>query len=139
MYEVALRVAGQWRTSVVRGACVGQVNAAAAARLMLGRKGGAAADDDDDDEEDAGGEPSKRRRLAADPMADDRFKAMFEDEDFAIDEEADDYKILHPNAGACSAATARRACLLEVSLATLLLSAWFHGVQLMPSSVHAMR
>ncbi|KAL6760351.1 WD40-repeat-containing domain protein [Haematococcus lacustris] len=34
----------------------------------------------------------------ANPLADDRFKAMFEDTDFAVDEGAEEYKALHPNA-----------------------------------------
>lgn len=34
-------------------------------------------------------------------MEDDRFKAMFEDPDFAINEESEEYRLLHPNAGTC--------------------------------------
>ena len=33
-------------------------------------------------------------------LADERFRSMFEDPAFAIDERAEDYKVLHPNAGA---------------------------------------
>ena len=33
-------------------------------------------------------------------LADKRFRSMFEDPAFAIDERAEDYKVLHPNAGA---------------------------------------
>lgn len=70
-----------------------QVNAQAAARILaeqagvdLGeggkkRKGGAGA---------AGG-PSL--------LEDDRFKAMFEDPEFAIDERSAEWKLLHPNTG----------------------------------------
>ena len=36
------------------------------------------------------------------PVDDPRFKAMFEREDFAIDEDAQEYRALHPNRGACS-------------------------------------
>lgn len=36
-------------------------------------------------------------------LEDDRFKSMFHDPAFAIDETAEDYRILHPNAGAISA------------------------------------
>ena len=53
-----------------------------------------------DGEEAAPG--AKRRKTeqgAVNPMADDRFKAMFEDEAFTIDEESTEYKVLHPNAG----------------------------------------
>lgn len=46
----------------------------------------------DSEEEDA-------QAAATDLMADDRFKAMFEDPEFAINEESDEYRLLHPNAG----------------------------------------
>ncbi len=48
-----------------------------------------------------GGPPAKRRRagdVSVNPLADDRFKAMFEDPAFVIDERSDEYKVLHPNA-----------------------------------------
>ncbi len=32
------------------------------------------------------------------PLGDDRFAALFQDPDFHIDEEADEYRLLHPNA-----------------------------------------
>ena len=44
----------------------------------------------------------KERSLATQAntiLQDERFKAMFEDEDFQIDEKSVEYKILHPNAG----------------------------------------
>ena len=89
-----------------------QVNAAAAARL-LSRKGGAAVSQpaaDSDDEEvvvegdslPADGQPAakRQRRAQANPLTDDRFASMFRDRDFEIDMESEEYKLLHPNAGA---------------------------------------
>lgn len=35
--------------------------------------------------------------LVANPLADDRFAAMFEEEDFAVDEQSAEYRLLHPN------------------------------------------
>lgn len=66
-----------------------------AARLLTQQAEAAAAD--------AGAPASKRARKAAEavsvanPLADDRFKAMFEEEDFAIDEASKEYQLLHPN------------------------------------------
>jgi len=103
-----------------------QVNAALAAKLLSARAGAAregaqepAADGDSagaapaapassDEEEDArggGGEAGrarKRRRDAASSalLEDARFGAMFTDTAFAIDERSEEYKALHPNAGA---------------------------------------
>eukprot|EP00873_Tetraselmis_striata_P029749 jgi/Tetstr1/450013/TSEL_037060.t1 len=67
-----------------------KVNALAAARFIQqdGPPRGA-------DEEEGGG--GGKRRKAANPMADDRFKVMFEDKAFQIDEKSDEYRILHPN------------------------------------------
>lgn len=87
-----------------------QVNAAAAARL-LSRKGGAAvpAADSDDEEADGVGSPAdgqpaakRQRKAPANPLTDDRFASMFRDQDFEIDMESEEYKLLHPNAGAGS-------------------------------------
>ncbi|GLC33816.1 hypothetical protein PLESTM_000122600 [Pleodorina starrii] len=61
--------------------------AAAAAAAADGAAGGAAK---------AGGQ--RAAAAAANPLADSRFAAMFEDPDFAIDEEAEEYRLLHPNA-----------------------------------------
>jgi len=53
--------------------------------------------------EDGAQPPSKRIRKAAqaisaaNPLADDRFKALFEEEEFAIDEASKEYQMLHPN------------------------------------------
>ena len=40
-------------------------------------------------------------------LSDDRFKAMFEDTDFAIDEASHEYKLLHPNVAAAGGSTSR--------------------------------
>ena len=52
-----------------------------------------------EDEEGADGGKKKAKGGQASLMADDRFKTMFEDPAFAIDERAEEYKVLHPNAG----------------------------------------
>ncbi|GIL43576.1 hypothetical protein Vafri_1208, partial [Volvox africanus] len=80
------------------GGCVGthrptQVNTKVALRLMA-EAGAAAAEGDV-----AAAKGSQRAAAAAaNPLADSRFSAMFEDPDFTIDEEAEDYRLLHPNA-----------------------------------------
>eukprot|EP00197_Chlamydomonas_leiostraca_P004092 CAMPEP_0202871522 /NCGR_PEP_ID=MMETSP1391-20130828/18922_1 /ASSEMBLY_ACC=CAM_ASM_000867 /TAXON_ID=1034604 /ORGANISM="Chlamydomonas leiostraca, Strain SAG 11-49" /LENGTH=663 /DNA_ID=CAMNT_0049552351 /DNA_START=89 /DNA_END=2076 /DNA_ORIENTATION=- len=76
--KVAARLTAQ--QAEVEAAAAGD----AAARAALKKKGLLAPD----------GQP-----VAPNAMADDRFKAMFEDADFVVDEEADEYKALHPNAG----------------------------------------
>ena len=60
-----------------------QVNAAMAARLLEDKKGG----------------PSAKAGQAEGNglLADDRFKPMFEDPAFTIDEDAEEFKSLHPN------------------------------------------
>uniref|UniRef100_A0A1D2A8K0 Uncharacterized protein n=1 Tax=Auxenochlorella protothecoides TaxID=3075 RepID=A0A1D2A8K0_AUXPR len=60
-----------------------KVNATTAARL-LGEEG-----------EDG---PKKRKAALPNLLEDTRFKAMFEDTEFTIDEASRDYKLLHPNA-----------------------------------------
>ena len=42
---------------------------------------------------------NKKRKMLPNVLEDDRFKAMFEDPSFAVDEAAEEYKIYHPNAG----------------------------------------
>ena len=45
---------------------------------------------------------NKKRKTLPNVLEDDRFKAMFEDPSFAVDETADEYKFHHPNAGMTS-------------------------------------
>jgi ribosome biogenesis protein ENP2 len=77
-----------------------QVNKQLAARLLAQEEEAAAAAAAAADGSQAPGPPAKRRKgdLGVNPMADDRFKSMFEDEEFAIDEESAEYRLLHPNA-----------------------------------------
>lgn len=72
--------------------CV-QVNRKLAAQAMLDARKREA--------EDLEGEPSAKKRKPSGPsvLEDPRFQALFEDPSFAVDEEADEYKTLHPNAG----------------------------------------
>ncbi|DBB18809.1 TPA: hypothetical protein ACH3X3_000404 [Trebouxia sp. C0006] len=42
---------------------------------------------------------NKKRKVLPSVLEDDRFKAMFEDPSFAVDEAAEEYKFHHPNAG----------------------------------------
>ncbi len=82
-----------------------QVNANVAARLLSeqekatqqgtagtpgGGRGGVESDDEDVQHVKSG---------PADLLNDDRFKAMFEDPDFVVNEESEEYRLLHPNAG----------------------------------------
>lgn len=87
-----------------------QVNAKVAAKLLAQQadttaeqEGGAA-----DGATDADASVRKRRgELVANPLADDRFKAMFEEEDFVVDEESAEYRLLHPNVPRDSRASER--------------------------------
>lgn len=62
-----------------------QVNALYAAKVLADSEGGDGA--------------KKAKTGQENVLADERFKTMFEDPAFAIDEQADEYKVLHPNAG----------------------------------------
>ena len=42
---------------------------------------------------------NKKRKVLPSVLEDDRFKAMFEDPSYAVDEAAEEYKFHHPNAG----------------------------------------
>lgn len=87
-----------------------QVNAKVAAKLLAQQadataeqEGGAA-----DGTTHADASVRKRRgELVANPLADDRFKAMFEEEDFVVDEESAEYRLLHPNVPRDSRASER--------------------------------
>ena len=73
-----------------------QVNRKLAAQAMLDARKREA-----EDTEELEGEPSAKKRKPSGPsvLEDPRFQALFEDPSFAVDEEADEYKTLHPNAG----------------------------------------
>jgi ribosome biogenesis protein ENP2 len=78
-----------------------QVNRQVAARLMAQQELQQQAAEAE--AADVDGAPAKKRKAAAEmanPLADERFKAMFVDEAFAIDENSDEYRLLHPNVGA---------------------------------------
>ena len=95
-------------------ACAPQVNAQLAAKLLAAREGArgepaldaaapaASSDEGEEDEGGEGGRARKRRRAAASSalLEDERFGAMFTDRAFAIDEASEEYRLLHPNAGA---------------------------------------
>jgi hypothetical protein len=71
------------------------VNAALAAKLMA---------------EDADAAGKKKQQPATELLADERFKRLFEDKAFAIDEKSEEYKALHPNAGQSELALADHHC-----------------------------
>ena len=73
-----------------------QVNRKLAAQAMLDARKREA-----EDMVELEGEPSAKKRKPSGPsvLEDPRFQALFEDPSFAVDEEADEYKTLHPNAG----------------------------------------
>lgn len=76
---------------LLTAACVcKQVNADLAARAMLGTEGA---------DGEGVGQGKRAKKPAGDLLGDERFKALFEDTAFAIDEQSEEYKALHPNAG----------------------------------------
>jgi len=78
---------------------VPKVNAVHAAR-MLANAGAAYAEDEEDDARDAGEAEgaSKPRGPAPNAMQDPRFARMFQEKQFEIDEDSNEYLALHPNA-----------------------------------------
>ncbi|KAF8054988.1 nol10 [Scenedesmus sp. PABB004] len=94
----------QGRISVVRK--LPKVNRAVAARLLAQQEAEAG-----DAAEGGDGAPGAKRRKgepASNPLADERFAAMFEDEAFTVDPLSDEYRALHPNLPAPGAAGGRR-------------------------------
>jgi ribosome biogenesis protein ENP2 len=74
-----------------------------AARLLAQQAEAEGLGADADADGSAAPAPKRARKAAAaigaaNPLADERFKAMFEEEDFAIDERSKEYQLLHPNA-----------------------------------------
>jgi hypothetical protein len=63
---------------------------------------------------DAVGAQGKRsKQPGADLLQDERFAALFEDRSFAIDERSEEYRALHPNAGACQFRSPPALCALR--------------------------
>lgn len=111
------------------GVCgVVQVNAALAAKLMA---------EGQEAEEGAG---KKDRQPATELLADERFKSLFEDKAFAIDEQSEEYKALHPNAGVWLPPVQHFACQAFVAISFRpfhmsshcinLLILWPHGLRM---------
>jgi ribosome biogenesis protein ENP2 len=75
-----------------------QVNASLAAKVLAEQGGGG---EPGEPEQDAPG-GRRQKRPAADLLQDERFAALFEDRAFAIDEKSEEYRALHPNAGAAA-------------------------------------
>lgn len=69
-----------------------QVNAGLAAKVMALQH-----EAEEAGEDAAAGKSTKKPTTNL--LADDRFKALFEDKAFTIDEQSEEYKALHPNAG----------------------------------------
>lgn len=82
------------RIGVIRK--VPKVNAREAARIMMRNKGQDKNQTKDAEENSSTVSGKRKRDYVANPMDDSRFKAMFEDPSFVIDEESTDYKLLHP-------------------------------------------
>lgn len=76
--------------------CCAQVNRTLAAKLMAQQE---LAAQQQQGECEAEGPPAKKRKGDGLPnaLADDRFKALFVDEAFAVDEDSAEYRLLHPN------------------------------------------
>ncbi|GFR41480.1 hypothetical protein Agub_g2171, partial [Astrephomene gubernaculifera] len=88
----------QSRISIIRK--LPKVNTKVAARIMAESADADKAAADGTAAAAAGSSKASQRAAAAaaNPLADSRFSAMFEDPDFTIDEEAEEYRLLHPNA-----------------------------------------
>lgn len=62
------------------------------------------------EEEEKKGASGKSKTAGANPLRDSRFGAMFEEADFAIDQESDEFKRTHPSGFSKGGAGADRAC-----------------------------
>jgi len=80
-----------------------KVNAKVAAKLMAQER----ADADDVKGEGEGGASKRKGEASVNPLSDNRFKAMFEENDFAIDEESAEFKLLHHRTAGSEALLAR--------------------------------
>lgn len=82
------------RIGVIRK--VPKVNAREAARIMMKSKAEEKNHTKDAAENGSAVSGKRKRDYHTNPMDDSRFKAMFEDPSFTIDEESAEYKMLHP-------------------------------------------
>ncbi|TPX38892.1 hypothetical protein SeMB42_g06555 [Synchytrium endobioticum] len=69
-----------------------RVNRALATKVMEGDEG-----EEKDTSMNGRSKRKARNEISVNPMADERFKAMFEDEDYQVDENSLEYKLLHPS------------------------------------------
>ena len=75
-----------------------QVNASLAAKVLAEQRGAAGRREGEEPDQDA--RAAARKRPVSDLLQDERFAALFADGSYAIDEQSEEYKALHPNAGA---------------------------------------